>query len=57
MLHPDALVQYNADRGICISIAASVHNVCKRNPDRGVDIILSVAVCYTRSLEFHMFAV
>lgn len=30
-----------------MSIAVSIQDVCKRNPDRGVDIILSVAVCAT----------
>ncbi|KAK6155216.1 hypothetical protein DH2020_009464 [Rehmannia glutinosa] len=45
MLHPNGLVQYGAERGICISIAVSIQDVCKRNPDRGVDIILSVAAC------------
>ncbi|KAL9157510.1 hypothetical protein ABFS82_08G008700 [Erythranthe guttata] len=45
MLNPNGLVQYNAERGICISIAASIHDICKRNADRGVDIILSVAAC------------
>ncbi|PIN21822.1 hypothetical protein CDL12_05455 [Handroanthus impetiginosus] len=45
MLHPNGLVQYEAERGVCISIAISIKDVCKRNPDRGVDIILSVAAC------------
>lgn len=45
MLHPNELVLYSAERGICMSIAVSIYDVCKRNPDRGVDIILSVAVC------------
>ncbi|KAL0331937.1 UNVERIFIED_CONTAM: protein RST1 [Sesamum calycinum] len=44
MLHPSGIVQY-AERDICISIAVSIRDVCKRNPDRGVDIILSVAAC------------
>ncbi|KAL0351037.1 UNVERIFIED_CONTAM: protein RST1 [Sesamum radiatum] len=43
MLHPSGIVQYDAERDICISIAVSIRDVCKRNPDRGVDIILSVA--------------
>ncbi|KAL6552953.1 hypothetical protein OROGR_006795 [Orobanche gracilis] len=45
MLHPDALVKYGSERDICMSIAASVEDVCKRNPDRGLDIISSVAAC------------
>lgn len=47
MLHPNELLLYRAERGICMSIAVSIQDVCKRNPDRGVDIILSVAVCAT----------
>ncbi|XP_051141067.1 protein RST1 isoform X2 [Andrographis paniculata] len=45
ILHPNALLQDANDRGICISIATSIQDVCKRNPDRGVDIISSVAAC------------
>ncbi|KAL8475410.1 hypothetical protein ACS0TY_028171 [Phlomoides rotata] len=45
MLHPNELIKYGAERGICMSIAVSIQDVCKRNPDRGVDIILSVAAC------------
>ncbi|KAH6791043.1 hypothetical protein C2S51_006049 [Perilla frutescens var. frutescens] len=45
MLHPNELALYDAERGICMSIAVSIQDVCKRNPDRGVDIILSVAAC------------
>ena len=47
MLHPNELALCGTERGICMSIAVSVRDVCKRNPDRGVDIILSVAVCCT----------
>ncbi|GFP98937.1 protein rst1 [Phtheirospermum japonicum] len=45
MLHPNGLVQYGSERDTCISIAVSIEDVCKRNPDKGVDIILSVAAC------------
>ncbi|XP_042027869.1 protein RST1 isoform X2 [Salvia splendens] len=45
MLHPNELALCATERGICMSIAVSVRDVCKRNPDRGVDIILSVAAC------------
>lgn len=34
-----------SEKDIAISIAASVRDVCKNNPDRGVDLILSVSVC------------
>uniref|UniRef100_A0A0D3EK24 DUF3730 domain-containing protein n=1 Tax=Oryza barthii TaxID=65489 RepID=A0A0D3EK24_9ORYZ len=33
------------DREVFTSIAASVRDVCKQNPDRGVDLILSVSAC------------
>ena len=33
-----------SERNICISIAASIQDVCRKNPDRGVDLILSVSV-------------
>ncbi|KAJ1684988.1 hypothetical protein LUZ63_016378 [Rhynchospora breviuscula] len=33
------------EKDIAISIAASVRDVCKNNPDRGVDLILSVSSC------------
>ncbi|XP_057788654.1 protein RST1 isoform X2 [Salvia miltiorrhiza] len=45
MLHPNELVLHGTERGIRMSIAVSIQDVCKRNPDRGVDIILSVAAC------------
>ncbi|CAA6661192.1 unnamed protein product [Spirodela intermedia] len=32
-------------RDICLSIAASIRDVCRHNPDRGVDLILSVSSC------------
>ncbi|KAL3813814.1 hypothetical protein ACJIZ3_015082 [Penstemon smallii] len=43
VLHPKELV--TSERVICISIAVSIQDICKRDPDRGVDIILSVAAC------------
>ncbi|KAK7271652.1 hypothetical protein RJT34_27730 [Clitoria ternatea] len=36
---------FTSDRTICISMAASIRDVCHRNPDRGVDLILSVSSC------------
>ncbi|KAJ4765519.1 Protein RST1 [Rhynchospora pubera] len=33
------------EKDIAISIAASVRDVCKNNPDRGVDLILPVSSC------------
>ncbi|GER29503.1 ARM repeat superfamily protein [Striga asiatica] len=49
ILQPNGLAQYEAESDTCISIAVSVEDVCKRNPDKGVDIILSVAACIENS--------
>ncbi|CAI9283307.1 unnamed protein product [Lactuca saligna] len=45
LLLPEAFTQFKHERSICISMAVTVHDVCKKNPDRGVDIILSVEAC------------
>ncbi|XP_077244249.1 ARM repeat superfamily protein isoform X2 [Tasmannia lanceolata] len=45
ILQPKAFSDFINERNICISMAASVRNVCKVNPDRGVDLILSVSAC------------
>lgn len=44
MLLPAKFDEFSSDQDICISMAASVRDVCRINPDRGVDLILSVAV-------------
>lgn len=44
MLLPEGFVHFASERSICISMAVSIHDVCKRDPDRGVDLILSVSV-------------
>jgi hypothetical protein len=44
VLRPQGFIEYISERHICISMAASIHDVCKRHPDRGVDLILSVQV-------------
>lgn len=44
LLLPEAFTQFKHERSICISMAVTVRDVCKKNPDRGVDIILSVEV-------------
>ncbi|VFQ73532.1 unnamed protein product [Cuscuta campestris] len=33
------------EREICISMALSIRSVCRKDPDRGVDLILSVEAC------------
>ncbi|CAH1420627.1 unnamed protein product [Lactuca virosa] len=45
LLLPEAFTQFKHERNICISMAVTVRDVCKKNPDRGVDIILSVEAC------------
>ncbi|KAJ3694479.1 hypothetical protein LUZ60_009959 [Juncus effusus] len=45
VLDPKAISEFISEREISISIAASIRDVCKHNPDRGVDIILSVSSC------------
>lgn len=46
-----------SERNICISMAASVLDVCRKNPDRGVDLILSVSVgiCSNIYIFFRLF--
>ncbi|XP_028069666.1 protein RST1 isoform X6 [Camellia sinensis] len=45
VLHPKGFTQFMSERNICISMAASIRDVCRKNPDRGVDLILSVSTC------------
>jgi len=41
---PENFSNFISDREISASIATSIRDVCKQNPDRGVDLILSVSV-------------
>ncbi|KAG8045824.1 hypothetical protein GUJ93_ZPchr0008g14044 [Zizania palustris] len=45
ILDPEIFSNFIDDREVITSLAASVCDVCKQNPDRGVDLILSVAAC------------
>ncbi|KAM1491327.1 hypothetical protein PS1_023795 [Malus domestica] len=45
VLLPKLLTELKSEREICISMAASIRDVCRKNPDRGVDLILSVSAC------------
>ncbi|XP_062106921.1 protein RST1 isoform X2 [Humulus lupulus] len=45
VLLPKGFTEFNSERNVCISIAASINDVCRKNPDRGVDLILSVSAC------------
>ncbi|CAH9123168.1 unnamed protein product [Cuscuta epithymum] len=37
--------EFASEREICISMALSIHDVCKKDPDRGVDLVLSLEAC------------
>ncbi|WOL02957.1 protein RST1 isoform X1 [Canna indica] len=43
ILEPKAFSRFISQREICISLAASVRDVCSHNADRGVDLILSIS--------------
>ncbi|KAG5254553.1 protein RST [Salix suchowensis] len=45
ILLPKGLTEFKSERNILISLAASIRDVCRKNPDRGVDLILSVSAC------------
>ncbi|CAL0332493.1 unnamed protein product [Lupinus luteus] len=45
VLLPKGFTDFKSDRAICISMAASIRDVCHKSPDRGVDLILSVSSC------------
>ncbi|XP_051222968.1 protein RST1 isoform X1 [Lolium perenne] len=45
ILEPEAFSSFTTDKEVLTSIAASLRDVCKQNPDRGVDLILSVSSC------------
>ncbi|KAK9113672.1 hypothetical protein Syun_020469 [Stephania yunnanensis] len=54
ILHPKAFDAYKYDKNTCISLAASVCDICRKDPDRGVDLILSVSECIeSRQLAVH----
>lgn len=57
VLLPKSFNQFMSERNICISMAASILDVCRKNPDRGVDLILSVSVgiCSNIYIFFHLF--
>lgn len=52
VLLPNKFVQLASEKDVCISMAASVLDVCRKNPDRGVDLVLSVAVQYDDHLSY-----
>lgn len=44
VLQPAAFSKFSSNKEICLSMASSVFDVCKKDPDRGVDLILSISV-------------
>ncbi|KAL1356400.1 hypothetical protein HN51_008419 [Arachis hypogaea] len=45
VLLPKGFTDFMSERAICISMAASIRDICYKSPDRGVDLILSVSTC------------
>ncbi|KAJ4834185.1 hypothetical protein Tsubulata_018875 [Turnera subulata] len=45
VLQPKGFNEFKAEKNICLSLAASILDVCGKDPDRGVDLILSVSAC------------
>ncbi|XP_031286525.1 protein RST1-like isoform X1 [Pistacia vera] len=45
VLNPKGFTEFMSERNICLSMAASIRDVCRKHPDRGVDLILSVSAC------------
>ncbi|KAJ1389506.1 hypothetical protein SESBI_38241 [Sesbania bispinosa] len=45
VLLPKSFADFMSERVICISMAASIRDVCLKSPDRGVDLVLSVSSC------------
>ncbi|XP_038904942.1 protein RST1 isoform X2 [Benincasa hispida] len=45
VLLPKGFSDFNHEGEICLSLAASVRDVCRKDVDRGVDLILSVSAC------------
>ncbi|KAL2335728.1 hypothetical protein Fmac_016941 [Flemingia macrophylla] len=62
ILLPKGFTDFTSERDICISMAASIRDVCRKSPDRGVDLILSVSSCIEshdpviKALGFHSLA-
>ncbi|MCD7462940.1 hypothetical protein HAX54_049652, partial [Datura stramonium] len=45
VLLANRFTRFASQRDICLSMAVSICDICRRNPDRGVDLILSIAAC------------
>ncbi|KAF8037585.1 hypothetical protein BT93_B0463 [Corymbia citriodora subsp. variegata] len=45
ILLPKSFAEFGNEKVVCLSMATSIRDVCRKNPDRGVDLILSVSSC------------
>ncbi|KAL0554842.1 hypothetical protein IC582_008770 [Cucumis melo] len=45
VLLPEGFSDFNHEGEICLSLSASIRDVCRKDADRGVDLILSVSSC------------
>nr|GMC62090.1 protein RST1 isoform X1 [Ipomoea batatas] len=52
VLHANKFTEFASDREIYISMALSICDVCRKDPDRGVDLILSVEACIKHQDSF-----
>ncbi|XP_019185386.1 PREDICTED: protein RST1 isoform X4 [Ipomoea nil] len=52
VLHANKFTEFASDREIYISMALSICDVCRKDPDRGVDLILSVEACIEHQDSF-----
>ncbi|KAH9602275.1 hypothetical protein KSS87_015436 [Heliosperma pusillum] len=44
-LLPECFREFGSDRTVGISMAACLRDICRQNPDRGIELILSIAGC------------
>ncbi|XP_048128123.1 protein RST1 [Rhodamnia argentea] len=45
ILLPKNFTEFGHEKVVCLSMATSIRDICRKNPDRGVDLILSVSSC------------
>ncbi|XP_074292978.1 protein RST1-like isoform X1 [Silene latifolia] len=44
-LLPECFREFGSDRTVVISMAACLRDICRQNPDKGIELILSIAGC------------
>lgn len=55
VLIPKGFSDFASEREICLSLAASIRDVCRKDADRGVDLILSVSVGFLETIIYLFF--